>query len=119
MTPKTINISYTAEDGSTHSREYTDLSQVWHPASEPPQEIDAQIISNAASLTCPAGMTYVETTLRGIMHISSSWQDWARRYRLKAWAYVNDLLPPASCSENPNNLSKKSNSWKLPCPTLK
>lgn len=119
MTPKKINLSYTAEDGSKHSREYTDLSQVWQPASEPPQEIDAQMICNVASLLCPEGMTYAETTLRGIMHISSSWQDWERRYSLKAWAYLEDLLPSGSCSGFPNNPSKKSNSWKLPRPTIK
>ena len=78
-----------------HGTEFADEHpiNVWHTPSEEPQEIDAQIICNAASLTCPEGMTYVETTLRGIMHISSSWQDWARRYNLKAWAYLDDLLP--------------------------
>ena len=118
MIPKKIYLNYVDEDDDEktwseepvsvtdcdlQSREYTDLSQVWHPASEPPQEIDAQIICNAASLTCPEGMTYVETTLRGIMHISSSWQDWARRYRLKAWAYLEDLLPPGSWPEFPDD----------------
>lgn len=107
MTPKKINISYTAEDGTTQSREYTDLSQVWHPASEQPQEIDAQIICNVASLSCPDGMTYAETTLRGIMHISSSWQDWARRYRLKAWAYLDDLLPTGKLSGKSEQLIEK------------
>ena len=107
MTPKTINLSYTAEDGTTHSREYTDLSQVWHPASEPPQEIDAQIICHAPSLVCPKFTTCVETTLRGVMYVSSSWQDWARRNRLKAWAYLDDLLPPAKVFGEPEQLIEK------------
>ena len=95
MIPKKINISYTAEDGTTHSREYTDLSQVWHPASEPPQPDKDIIVArydgdrDRRDLWC---MTLHPDVIA----------DFSRETKLR-WAYVNDLLPSASCSEMPNN----------------
>lgn len=85
MTPKTINISYTTEDGTKHSREYTDLSQVWHPASEPPQPNKDIIVAayndehNRRDIWC---MTLHPDVIA----------DFSRETKLR-WAYVNDLLP--------------------------
>lgn len=111
MTPKTINISYTAEDGTTHSREYTDLSQVWHPASEPPRLFEGVIIQQYEPkldsryfYCCFADRDEIEAF---------------RKLEGAQWAYVEDLFPSATCSESPSNPSKKSNSWKLPRPTIK
>lgn len=85
MTPKTISISYTAEDGTTHSREYTDLSQVWHPASEQP-EPNKDIIVAAYN---------VDRNRRDLWCINLTPDiiaDFSRERNL-LWAYVNDLLP--------------------------
>lgn len=85
MTPKTININYTAEDGTTHSREYTDLSQVWHPASEPPLPNKDIIVA-----------AYNEDHDRcDIWHISLTPDiiaDFSRESNF-LWAYIDDLLP--------------------------
>ena len=85
MTPKTINLSYTTEDGATHSREYTELSQVWHPASEPPQP-NKDIIVAAYN---------EDRNRRDIWHISLTPDiiaDFSRERNL-LWAYISDILP--------------------------
>ena len=99
MTPKTINLSYTAEDGTTHSREYTDLSQVWHPASEPPKPNKDIIVAayndehNRRDIWC---MTLHPDVIA----------DFSRETKLR-WAYVNDLLPSATYPEIPKQLIEK------------
>ena len=98
MTPKTINLSYTAEDGNTHSREYTDLSQVWHPASEPPKPNKDIIVAAYND----------EHDRRDLWHISLTPDiiaDFSRESNL-LWAYVNDLLPSANCLVARQLLSK-------------
>ena len=98
MTPKKITLSYTTEDGTTHSREYTDLSQVWHPASEP---------------SLPYIEIIVEQYNRGD-YSNDYWIEYLipdeiygfREHNDYRWTYITDLLPSASCSENPNNSSK-------------
>lgn len=98
MTPKTINLSYTAEDGTTHSREYTDLSQVWHTSSEPPAPNKEVIVAAYND----------EHNRRDIWHISLTPDiiaDFSRERNL-LWAYVNDLLPSAKCSVARQPLSK-------------
>lgn len=111
MTPKKINLSYTAEDGTTHSREYTDLSQVWHPASEPPQPY-IEIVVEQYNRGNYSNNYWVEYLIPDEI-------DGFRKHSDYRWAYITDLIPSASCSETPNNSSKKSNSWKLPRPTIK
>lgn len=102
MTPKTINLSYTAEDGTRHSREYTDLSQVWHPASEPPKPYK--------------GIFCEQYNLDGLFnnyfdgYLTPDDIDGFCKHSDYRWAYLEDLLPSASCPEIPNNSSKKSNS---------
>lgn len=102
MLPKKITLSYTAEDGTTHNREYTDLSQVWHPASEPPLPY-IEIIVEQYNRGDYSNNYWVEYLIPDEI-------DGFRKHSDYRWAYVNDLLPPASCSEMPNNSSKKSNS---------
>ena len=85
MTPKKITLSYTAEDGPTHNREYTDLSQVWHPASEPPLPNKDIIVSrydedhDRRDLWC----MYLDPDVIA---------DFSRETKLR-WAYISDLLP--------------------------
>ena len=102
MTPKKISLSYTAEDGTTHSREYTDLSQVWHPVSEQPLPNKDIIVAAYNDEHDRRDIWYMSLTPDIIADFS--------RERNLLWAYITDLLPSASCSEFPNNSSKKSNS---------
>lgn len=75
------------------SREYTDLSQVWHPASEEPQERDAKILYHVTGIMLPGAVTYGVTTLHNVIVVRHSWQVWADINGLQAWAYLDDLLP--------------------------
>ena len=88
--------------GNTHSREYTDLSQVWHPASEPPQPY-LEIIVEQYNRGGYSNNYWVEYLIPDEIDGFCKHSDYH-------WAYITDLLPPASCSEIPNNSSKKSNS---------
>lgn len=85
MIPKTINISYTAEDGTTHSREYTDLSQVWHPASEPPLPNKDIIVAAYNDEHNRRDIWYINLTPDIIADFS--------RERNLLWAYIYDLFP--------------------------
>lgn len=94
MTPKTINISYTAEDGSTHSREYTDLAQVWHPASEQPQGDEWEVL-------CEADGCYLTTDpLTLAWKVGQSWEKYVRVNSVKRWLYISDLLPKGNVPSN-------------------
>lgn len=98
MAPKKINLSYTAEDGTTHSREYTDLSQVWHPASEQPKPNKNIIVATYNDNHDRPDIWYISLTPDIIADFS--------RERNLLWAYLDDLPPSASCSGIPNNSSK-------------
>lgn len=89
MTPKTINLSYTAEDGTTHSREYTDLSQVWHPVTEEPQGYEWEIICQNNLGKFPK-MTSEEIS---IYYPNSGWKGFINLERITRWTYINDILP--------------------------
>ena len=75
---------------------------MWHPASEPPLPNKDIIVSrydedhDRRDLWC----MYLDPDVIA---------DFSRETKLR-WAYIDDLLPPASCSGNPSNSSKKSNS---------
>lgn len=87
MTPKTTNLSYTAEDGSTHSREYTDLSQVWHPATEEPQGDEWEVL-------CEADGCYLTTDPWTLAwKVGQSWEKYVRVNSVKRWFYISDLFP--------------------------
>lgn len=97
MTPKTINISYTAEDGTTHSREYTDLSQVWHHASEKPQEYPILCEDELGNL-------WLQHSLKDYV---DGWAEFIEFNGLARWAYIIDLMPPAKVFGNPEQLIEK------------
>lgn len=87
MTPKTINISYTAEDGTTHSREYTDLSQVWHPVTEEPQGDEWEVL-------CEADGCYLTTDPWTLAwKVGQSWEKYVRVNSVKRWLYISGLFP--------------------------
>lgn len=71
-------------DCQMQNREYTDLSSLWHDASEHPAEV-------GAILYC--------TTLGSfelVVHGTSSedmWKVFVKDYGVVQWAYINDLLP--------------------------
>ena len=90
MTPKKISLSYTAEDGTTHSREYTDLSQVWHPVSEQPLPNKDIIVAAYNDEHNRRDIWYISLTPDIIADFS--------RERNLLWAYITDLLPSAKCS---------------------
>ena len=84
MTPKKITLSYTAEDGTTHSREYTDLSQVWQPASEQPEpNIDEDVL-----LFDSCG-NFVTEFYNGDV----TWNNIVLFHKATMWAYISELLP--------------------------
>lgn len=91
MTPKKINLSYSAEDGTTHSREYTDLGQVWHPATEEPQENEWEILCQNNLGKFPK-MTRKKIL---IFYPNSGWKGFVNLECITRWAYIDDLLPPA------------------------
>ena len=108
MLPKKIYLNYVDEnddektwseepvsvtDCDLHNREYTDLSQVWHDASEEPQESEAKILYHMADGPGVFRVTYGVTTLHTVIAVRHSWQNWARINGLCKWAYIADLLP--------------------------
>lgn len=73
--------SWVANRPNTGRREYTDLSQVWHPAEEVPQEdMDILcIIKNGEA--------------HSISRIDHQLYDWLKNNNIQQWAYIKDLLP--------------------------
>lgn len=74
--------------GNTHSREYTDLSQVWHPATEEPQGDEWHIaylneVGEIRTLKQKSLTFYGFPTLRSF----------AKGAGALCWAYISDLLP--------------------------
>ena len=88
-------------DCDLQSREYTDLSQVWHPAEETPDK-EQLIWYRKKDGQFNTRWTGIDGDIE--------WFFFADYAGVDCWAYVNDLLPSASCSGFPNNSSKKSNS---------
>ena len=105
MLPKKIYLNYVDEadedktwseepvsvyDCKMQNREYTDLSQVWHDASEEPKEDlgkdDSVIIYQDKYGNCWF------TTKREIVILHINWECFAT-VNIKRWAYITDLLP--------------------------
>ena len=97
MTPKKIYLNYVDEnddektwseepvsvtDCDLHNREYTDLSQVWHDASEEPQKYPILYQDEF-------GNVYVQQTLKDYVN----WVELKELEYVKRWAYICDLLP--------------------------
>lgn len=74
--------------------EYTDLSQVWHNASEIPQENHKNIIyqTNYYSMY-NVHIDFIPTCLRSCKLTQKGWKEFVGENNVKRWAYVNDLLP--------------------------
>lgn len=74
--------------------EYTDLSQVWHDASEIPQQNYKNIIyqTNYCSMY-NMNITFIPTCLRSCKITSRSWDEFVKEVNMRRWAYIDDLLP--------------------------
>ena len=109
MIPKKIYLNYVNEDDKEktwseepvsvndcdmQNREYTDLSQVWHDASEIPQENHKNIIyqTNYYSMY-NVHIDFIPTCLRSCKITQKGWKEFVGENNVKRWAYVNDLLP--------------------------
>lgn len=84
----------TVSDCDMMNREYTDLSQVWHDASEIPQENHKNIIyqTNYYSMY-NVHIDFIPTCLRSCKITSFSWDEFAKEVNMRRWVYINDLLP--------------------------
>lgn len=99
MIPKKIYLNYVDEsdpdktwseepvsvcDCKMKNREYTDLSQIWHDASEMPK-VGERICAHFGEDDCSA------YKLGGINE--AKWHFWCKTYNVIRWAYISDLLP--------------------------
>ena len=97
MIPKKIYLNYVDEndtdktwsdepvsvyDCKMQNREYTDLSQVWHPINEEPK-IDEDVV-----LYDSYG-NFVTDFCHGYV----TWNNIVLYYKVTMWAYIDDLLP--------------------------
>lgn len=81
---KKIHLNDVDENGyDMQNREYIDLSQVWHDASEEPQE-DGWILVQFS--------TDVYDTL-ALPRDIDVWHDFIKMRNFVRWAYVSDMLP--------------------------
>lgn len=76
-------------DCDLQSREYTDLSQVWHPATEEPQENEWEILCQNNLGKFPK-MTRKKIL---IFYPNSGWKGFVNLEYITRWAYLSDLLP--------------------------
>ena len=99
MTPKKIYLNYVDEsdpdktwseepvsvcDCKMKNREYTDLSQVWHDASEKP------ILHKPILIQCGYPLHIYEATA---LSEDVIWGDFVVLNAIFRWAYIKDLLP--------------------------
>ena len=99
MIPKKIYLNYVDEsdpdktwseepvsvcDCKMKNREYTDLSQIWHDASEEPED---------GYLLIEFGENKYDTMVLRYYFGESIWKIWCREKKITRWAYINDLLP--------------------------
>lgn len=74
--------------------EYTDLSQVWHDASEIPDRNHQNIIYQQKYCSMfNIYITYLPTCVRSCKITQTSWEEFIKENNVNRWAYVNDLLP--------------------------
>ena len=67
----------------TGSVEYTDLSQVWHPAEEEPRPYKDILTEKKKGF-------YVVCSW---CNEGYGWKSYVKIFQLKRWAYIDDLLP--------------------------
>lgn len=83
---------YQTTDTQCHWREYTDLSQVWHDASEEPQYKDKRILVYSEYFD----YSFMDFPNYLIMKDGGQNKDWGTvvwRNKISKWAYVSDLFP--------------------------
>lgn len=69
-----------------NSREYTDLSQVWHPATEEPQGDKWDILLSGRGYMLADEYLVDE-------RFSTQWSEFVKAHDIQRWAYIKDLLP--------------------------
>ena len=98
MIPKKIKKNYlnnVDESGSNmQNREYINLNDIWHDASEIPRMKHKNIIyqTNYCSLF-NVHIAFVPTCLRSGKITSYSWNEFVKDVNMRRWAYIEDLLP--------------------------
>lgn len=75
---------YQTTDTQCHWCEYTDLSQVWHDASEKPRANEWLLIQFGED-------DYDALSLNDLY--IDMWCTWCNTYNVIRWAYISDLLP--------------------------
>ena len=85
MIPKKIKKIYLNNVDDMQKREYIDLSQVWHDASEVPQENEYVLIQYDEN---DYDVTLTQST--------DEWDTWCGTCKIIRWAYLKDLLPKRS-----------------------
>lgn len=115
--PKKIYLNYYDEDSSNYddlrgitwysehitvsdcvkSHEYTDLSQVWHDASEIPNRNHQNIIYQQKYCSrFNIYITYLPTCVRSCKITQTSWDEFVKEVNMRRWAYISNLLPKGS-----------------------
>lgn len=102
MLPKKIYLNYVDEndedktwseepisvyDCKMQNREYTDLSQVWHDATEEPELTKWAILCHDTK-DCYWAENRIDTQL-----FHRNWEEYAKYAMIDKWAYISDLLP--------------------------
>lgn len=84
---KKIYINDVDENGSDmQKREYIDLSQVWHDASEVPQGPYIVLCDGLDNRQWVVEWLYIDMSY-------ANWQDYIESIGVSRWAYISDLLP--------------------------
>lgn len=84
----------TVSDCDMKNREYTDLSQVWHDASEIPDRNHQNIIYQQKYCSrFNIYITYLPTCVRSCKITQTSWEEFVKENNVKRWAYTDELLP--------------------------
>lgn len=77
-----VTRAWVANRPNTGRMEYTDLSQVWHPAEEEPED-KAYIIADRRILEFGSFLWANQI----------KWEKFTEMFLINRWAYVEDLLP--------------------------
>lgn len=97
MLPKKIYLNYVDEndenktwcenpvfdDCGMQNREYTDLSQVWHPVEEEPTPYKSLLTEDEKNVHI----------VHSWYNEGYGWKSFAKIFQIRRWAYIDDLLP--------------------------
>ena len=107
MLPKKIYLNYVDEadenktwseepisvyDCKMQNREYADLSQVWHDASEEPLLEDKEIIFLTEQNIAYISVRFKSGTFSYMLE-DFYWERYVNLLKISKWAYISDLLP--------------------------